>query len=194
MKKRGIQALLLFCCLLSSAVVPVCAEEIRTDTDEYAPVRYGFAVLGGMAYNPQNIGLAIVQGQILFDYEQIFWHPAPDDMRLKFEVNAGLTLDGRQRGLLSVNMLALRYLDRYSLADWTPYVEAGIGVIYTDFRVDGQGLNLNFNPQAGAGFEHALPDGSAITTALRFHHISNGNFDKDNRGINSVLLMIGYLF
>lgn len=193
MIKRGLLFLLLLACLLT-AVVPVSAENKPVEAPEYAPVRYGIALLGGMAYDPQNIGLAIVQGQMLFDYAQIFWHKAPDDLRLKFEVNAGLTLDGRKRGLLAVNMLALRYLGGYALADWTPYVEAGIGLIYTDFRVAGQGLNLNFNPQAGVGFEHALSDGRALTTALRLHHLSNGNTYKENRGINSALLMIGYLF
>lgn len=174
--------------------LPAHAQGSAADRTESLPTRYGASLLVGNAYDPDHIGLAIVQGQMLVDYDRIFWHAAPQSLRLKFEANAGLTTDGRHRSLLAVNMLALYYLDRFSWDSWTPYVEAGIGLIYTDFRVEGQGLRFNFNPQAGVGFEYALPGGGALTTAVRLHHISNGNTYKDNRGVNSALLMIGYLF
>jgi hypothetical protein len=115
-------------------------------------------------------------------------------LRLKIETNLGISTDGRRRALLGVNLLALLYLENFSISRWTPYVEAGIGLIYTDFRVAGQGLHLNFNPQAGAGLMYALPGGGALTTALRLHHISNANLYPENRGINSALLLLGYLF
>jgi len=160
----------------------------------YAPNRYGVGLLLGQAYDPQDIGLAMLQGVLLVDYDRIFPHRAPESLRLKFEGNLGVTTDGRNRLLVSVDMLALNYLPRLAIANWTPYIEAGIGLIYSDFRVEGQGLRFNFNPQAGVGFEYALPKGRALTTALRFHHVSNGNLYRENRGMNSVLLMIGYLF
>ncbi len=176
----------------------VCAPSFAQSTEEAAAdetaTRYGISLLRGKAYDPDQIGLVLVQGQMLLDYEQIFWHRAPDALKLKIELNAGLTTDGRQRGLLSLNMLALRYLEKFRSGRWTPYLEGGIGLIYTDFRVDGQGLRFNFNPQLGAGVEYALPDNGAMTFGLRLHHISNGNTYKDNRGVNSVLMMIGYLF
>lgn len=163
-------------------------------TSEYSPTRYGVALLGGKSYDPDHFGLLIVQGQALFDYDRIFWHDAPEALRLKLEANAGLTTDGRHRGLLAVNAMALYYLDRFKYGSWTPYVEAGVGLIYTDFQVEEQGMRFNFNPQAGFGVEYALPNGAAITTALRLHHVSNGGTHHDNRGVNSALLMIGYLF
>lgn len=162
--------------------------------DPLEPTRYGVALLVGSAYDPHRIGLAMVQGQLLVDYDRIAWHAAPQALRLKFEVNAGLTTDGRYRALVAVNMLALNYLERYRHGPWTPYIEAGIGLIYTDFQVKDQGLRINFNPQAGVGIEYVLPQGGGVTTALRLHHISNGDTYKDNRGVNSALLMIGYLF
>ncbi len=94
----------------------------------------------------------------------------------------------------SLNMLALNFLKIGRLGTGTPYVEAGIGAIYTDFKVDDQGSRINFNPQLGAGLEYPLKNGGAMTLGLRLHHISNGNLLKDNRGVNSALLMIGYLF
>jgi len=171
--------------------LPVCAQ--GTD-DRYVPTRYGVALLAGNAYDPDNIGLVMVQGQMLVDYDRVFWHAAPESLRLKLEVNGGVTTDGSYRALLSVNMMALNYLNNFRIGSWLPYVEAGIGAIYADFKVDGQGSRVNFNPQAGVGFEYPLQAGGAMTMGLRLHHISNGNLLKDNRGVNSALLMIGYLF
>lgn len=174
--------------------LPLYAQDNTVDADGYVPTRYGVGLLAGPTYDPGNVGLVIVQGQMLFDYDRLFWHAAPESLRLKLEANLGLTLDGRNRSLLSVNMMALRYLDSWQFGSWTPYVEAGIGVIYTDFQVEGQGLRINFNPQAGIGAEYALPGGHSLAMGLRLHHISNANMHKDNRGVNSVLMSIGYLF
>lgn len=159
-----------------------------------SPNRYGLGMLVGRAYDPDSFGLAFVQGQLLVDYDRVFRHKVPDALHLKFEANLGLTTDGRNKRLASINMLALYYLGNRPRWHWTPYVEAGIGLIYTSFRVDGQGLYVNFNPQAGAGVEFPLPDNQAMTIALRLHHLSNGGLHKENRGVNSALLMIGYLF
>lgn len=193
MIKRALKSLIVISLLLTS-VLSVCAQEVSDETGEYAPIRYGVALLGGAAYDPDHIDLVMLQGAMLLDYEQVAWHKAPDYLKMKFEVNAGLTLSGQKRALLSVNMMALRYFDRFKMAGFIPYVEAGIGLIYTDFQVEGQGLRFNFNPQAGVGGEYPLSAGGAVALALRLHHISNGDIHEDNRGVNSALLMVGYLF
>lgn len=160
----------------------------------YAPNRTGIALLAGTAYDPDDIGLLMLQGQLLLDYDRIFWHAAPESLRLKLELNGGVTTDGRLRTLLSVNMLALNYFNRLRIKNWVPYAEAGIGLIYTDFQVEDQGSRINFNPQLGLGLEYPLENGGALTLGLRLHHLSNGNLLKDNRGVNSALFQVGYLF
>ena len=185
--RSGLISFAMVICLLWPTVTPVLA-------DGFQPTRYGAALLAGNAYDPEKIGLLIVQGQALIDYDRVAWHAAPDALWLKLEGNLGITTDGRERGLAAVNALALYYLEPFRSVRWKPFVEAGIGLIYTDFKVDGQGLRFNFNPQAGCGAEYELKNGSALTAALRFHHISNGNTHEDNRGVNSAFLMIGYLF
>jgi hypothetical protein len=193
MQRLSLQLLITICFLLVS-VLSVFAQADGAGNGAYSPARYGVALLGGAAYDPDHIDLVIIQGQMLLDYEQVVWHKAPDYLKMKFELNAGLTLDSKKRALVSVNMLALRYFRSYMKNDWVPYVEAGIGVIYTDFQVKEQGLRINFNPQAGVGFERPLDNGAALTIALRLHHLSNGGLHADNRGVNSALLQIGYLF
>lgn len=187
---------MIFFCVVCwlSPIRPGHAQTAAEETDAFAPTRYGVGLLIGSAYDPDSFGLVIAQGQLLLDYDRVFWHAAPEPLRLKIEVNAGITTDGSQRGLLAVNAMALYYLERFKRGNWTPYAEAGVGLIYTDFQVEGQGMRFNFNPQLGVGGEYALTGGGAVTAALRLQHISNGNTHNENRGINAALLMIGYLF
>ncbi len=190
------RTLLIFFSLLCSLglVRPGQAQAAEPQTEGFAPTRYGVGLLVGSAYDPDRFGLLIMQGQLLLDYDRVFWHAAPESLRLKLEANVGISTAKNQRGLLAVNALALYYLEYFRRGNWTPYAEAGIGLIYTDFQVEGQGMRFNFNPQLGVGGEYALSGGGALSVALRLHHISNGNLYKENRGINSALLMIGYLF
>ncbi len=187
---RWLATLLLMFCFLSGSVSTSLGQNADSaDSDN----RYGFSLLTGGAYDPDHFGLVLVQGFALLDYDKVAWHRAPEPLRLKLEVNLGLRTDPEPRLVLAGNALALYYLGNQSRA-WRPYVEAGIGVIYTDFQVDGQGLRINFNPQCGVGMEHALANNNAMTVGIRFSHISNGNLHHDNRGINAALVSLGYLF
>jgi len=167
-----------------SWAVPVAAED-------YAPTRYGVATLIGTTKAPEEIGVNILQAYALFDYERVSGHPAPDDLRFRLEGNLGITNDGYDKTFASLNGLGLFYLGRFA-RHWRPYGEAGIGIIYTDFRLRGQDYHLNFNPQIGAGLEYAFNDGSAVQIGCRFHHISNASLGDHNRGVDTMLLMLGW--
>jgi hypothetical protein len=91
-------------------------------------------------------------------------------------------------------MMALYYIDVISTERLTPYLEGGIGVVYTDFQVEGQGSRLNFNPRIGIGTEFKVDSGAPFFTALRLSHISNAGLADDNRGVNSVVWMLGRFF
>ena len=181
---RGVTLCLLF-------ILPVAP--LSSATSAPLPTRYGLSTLHGSSYDPEQIGLSILQGFALFDYDRVFRHAAPAGLRLKVEGNLGVTTDGRARSFGSVNMLALYYLAPRG-ERWRPYGEAGIGLIYTDFHVAGQGLHLNFNPQFGAGVEYAAGASRALFAGFRLHHVSNGGLHEDNRGINSWLLQLGVLW
>lgn len=160
------------------------------------PDRYGLAMVLGNTYDPTNdIRFFLVSGFALYDYDRVWRHPAPEALRFKVECSAGATTTkNRNRFMVSVDMLALYYLDDFALSRLRPYVEAGIGIIYTDFQVEGQGLRINFNPQAGVGIEFVVGSGEPFFAAIRLHHVSNGGLDEDNRGINSFVLMLGRFF
>lgn len=156
--------------------------------------RYGMALFAGQVYDPERFGLVILQGSVQLPYDQVFWHKAPDSLFFQGEFNLGLTTDGRDRALVAVNMMAVKYISLFSSVPWKPYLEGGIGVVYTDFKVKGQGLRFNFNPQIGAGVEYGAAGGRTLRVGLRLHHLSNADLHHDNRGTNSILIMAGVLF
>ena len=159
------------------------------------PTRYGAGLTLGQAYDP-SADLTWVQGYgvALFDYDSVWPHAAPEPLRFKVEASVGATVRPSLRAIASVNVLATYYLTALERGPWRPYVEAGIGAIYSDFKVDGQGLRFNFNPQAGIGTEYTCPSGIDWFLGLRASHVSNGGLDDDNRGINAVTLTLGRFF
>ena len=159
------------------------------------PTRYGVAGIFGKTFDPVgDIYYLQLAGWVMWDYDRV-WRPwAPEALRFKVEGTAGLTTSPKTRGMVSVGMLAVYYLDFISRYRWNPYIEGGIGVIYTDFQVDGQGSRFNFNPQIGIGSEVQLGSGLPFFGAVRLSHVSNAGLHDDNRGMNSVVIMIGRFF
>src|SRR4030042_519254 len=165
------------------------AEEPKKDKVDN---RYSLGIILGKTYDPTNyINFYMFSGSVLYDYEKIWHHRAPDPLRFKAEYNIGIARDDKTRFMTSLNMFALYYLNLFDNNDIKPYVEGGIGIIYTSFQVKGQGLKFNFNPQMGVGAEFKTKSRNIYFLSIRLHHISNGGIDKDNRGVNSALLMIG---
>ena len=157
--------------------------------------RYSLAGNFGNSYSPDNeIQFIQLAAAALFDYDQVWPHSAPEPLRFKVEGSAGIATTPHSRALLSINMLALYFIDTLTTATFRPYVEAGIGVIYNDYQVDGQGLRINFNPQLGIGTEISTTDAAPWFVACRLHHISNGGLDDDNLAINSLMLQVGRFF
>ncbi|MCA1797179.1 MAG: acyloxyacyl hydrolase [Geobacteraceae bacterium] len=170
-------------------IAPVHAFDLST------PQHVGVGVTPGASYDPSpTFAFALLHGMAVYDYEDIMGHPAPEALRFKFEGNIGLSDHSQPRLLASANIFAQYYLRGLAYGALHPYIEGGVGLIYTDFQVKDQGLRLNFNPQAGIGAEWHTAHGTRWYTALRAWHVSNGGLHHDNRGINAVTLQCGRIF
>ncbi len=168
------------------------AEEASIDE---IPTRYGLAGVLGKTFDPvTDIYFVQLSGFIMWDYDRVWKHWAPDPLRFKVEGSAGATTSPETRAMISIGMMALYYLDFFSTARLRPYLEGGIGVMYTDFQVEGQGSRFNFNPQIGIGTEFKLDSGAPFFATIRLSHISNAGLHSENRGVNFVVLMIGRFF
>ena len=160
-----------------------------------SPEQYGIGAVYGYAYDPRDyIHFVQLNAFMLYDYDKVWGHAAPDPLRFKMECNLGITASSPHRIIASINTMALYYFEPLSTRYLRPYAEAGIGVIYTDFQVDGQGLRINFNPQFGVGTEILVNSKPLAYVAVRGHHFSNGGLHEDNRGMNSVVVVVGHLF
>jgi len=163
------------------------------------PTRYGLAAVLGKTFDPvTDINFLQLSGFIMWDYDRVWHHWAPDPLRFKVECTAGMTTSPKNRAMVSVDMMALYYLDFFSSPRFKPFIEGGIGVIFTDFQVEdkegSQGSRFNFNPQIGIGTDFKVGSGSTFFTTFRLQHMSNAGLNSDNRGINSIVLMIGRYF
>jgi hypothetical protein len=204
----------LFVTLFEPACVPCCAAEsakpsaIMTPAevagnsivdcaikDSPLPNQYGMSAEYGYSYDPkEDITFLLARVFAIYDYGSVWNQNRSKNLRFKVEGAAGSTLTPVNDLILSANILALYYPDIFGKTLLRPYIEAGIGLIYTQFRVPGQGLNINFNPLLGVGCELPQENGKNIFAAIRMHHLSNSNFYHDNRGVNSVELQIGRFF
>lgn len=175
--------------MISNAVF---AEE---NEGHYIATKYGISAVAGKTYDPaNNINFYMVSGFALYDYEKVWKHKAPEGLRFKVEGSIGAAHDRKTRLVSSANIFAVYYPGLFETPVFKPYIEGGIGVIYTDFQVMGQGLRLNFNPQLGVGTDISTGSNDTLFFSLRLHHISNGGLKDENRGINSVMCMLGYYF
>jgi lipid A 3-O-deacylase len=157
--------------------------------------RYGLGLSLGIGYDPSDAqNFMSVTGFALYDYDDIWPHRAPDQLRFKLEGSLGGTLLSDSDFMASAGFLALYYLDSLTSSFFRPYIEGGAGLIFTGYKVKGQGSRLNFNPQAGLGMELTSASGSSFWMSLRVHHISNAGINKDNRGINSLVFQMGRYF
>jgi hypothetical protein len=156
------------------------------------PDRFSMGFTVGNTYDPTGeIGFLLLTGSALYDYDKVWFHKAPDPMRFKVEVNVGGSLKSDRDLIASSGIFALYFLEPISGNGFKPYIEGGIGLIYTQHRVEEQGLHVNFNPQIGFGTEFLNGSEATYFAALRLHHISNAGLDDDNRGVNSIVFVFG---
>lgn len=111
-------------------------------------------------------------------------------LRLKGELGIGFAGGDESGTIVSANVMVHRYLTASSNRIRL-FAEAGIGFIYTEFKIPGQGLYFNFNPKAGIGFEGYSAKNIRYYISFGFSHISNGGLNKDNKGINAFVLSFG---
>jgi hypothetical protein len=122
------------------------------------------------------------------------WHDATLPFHFKTEATLGARLKQEPRAVAAFNLFGLVYLTPLRVGRVCPFFEAGSGVIYTDFQVDGQGLRWNFNPCLGLGLESRDKGGRDWFVSVRAHHVSNAGLDDENRGINTLMLRCGVSF
>ncbi|MEJ2200336.1 MAG: acyloxyacyl hydrolase [Desulfuromonadaceae bacterium] len=171
----------------------LCSPALQAE--ERDPTRYALTAGGGFSFSTHDdVDFVQLSLSALLDQDPLFQLQLPESLRFKLEGTVALTTEPDHRIMAGADMLALYFLDGLSSQWLRPYVEAGIGLAYTDFKVEGQGLRVNFRSQAGIGSEIQLGDGPPWFAAVRVQHLSNAGLDEDNAGINLICFQLGRFF
>jgi hypothetical protein len=79
-----------------------------------------------------------------------------------------------------------------------PYIDVGIGLLFSTDDVPDDGTSVNFTPHAGGGVLWRLDPatGLRLDTGLRWHHISNATVSgsDDNPSRDGVFVYVGLVF
>ncbi len=191
-RKRKITKLILLISLLQLFLIPTASYASRLKvTEEGFLVGYGYGRVGDChnLYRPllfiYHIGL---------NAHRLFPSVIPDThKRLTFylepQYNKVIHPGGNYEFGLGFGFeYKFKLLKGFSDA----YFLVGTGLHYISFDSKCQSGGFNFNDNLGTGLYIYVSQNSAINLGIRFRHISNANIRMPNKGINSILFMIGY--
>lgn len=77
---------------------------------------------------------------------------------------------------------------------FAPYIEGGLGVLYTDLRGYELGGHFSFTEAIGVGASYFLSDNFALNAMWRFRHISNASLYDHNAGLESGIVLAGFSY
>ncbi|MDH3198784.1 MAG: acyloxyacyl hydrolase [Candidatus Krumholzibacteria bacterium] len=120
--------------------------------------------------------------------------PAWYEGSLAFRVEGAISLNLEpRRGVAAGANLLLRY----RLLHWksfSPYLEAGAGLLDLAYDLVDQDNGLAFTPQGGVGVCTRIDPRTSIDAGVRFHHASNANSHLPNGGIDTLQFLLGLVF
>lgn len=161
------------------AVVP--AADAFTET--------GAAIFGHMDTDLEDKRLEGAGIQFLFATKLKKWEKVRMDFTL--EMSEGLYGDYAE-GFEVCLVPGLRaYLPGLKTIGITPFMEAGLGLSYTNLDIDELGLPVNFRSFGGMGVRIRVSRGWNLDLGCRITHISNAGLDERNHGVSSIMPVIG---
>lgn len=154
----------------------------------------GISFITGQMIDPNtNTYVNGVSLSYLTPYNFLISKTAPEYIRLRSELTIAKVSNEINGEYVSFGFLAVRYLNPPTTG-WRPYVEAGVGLSYASYKIDGQSYNVNFNPKIGFGTDYTNAQGDTYFSSFRLSHFSNGNLGKENNGINTLNISVGRYF
>jgi len=181
----------LFIATIVAQMLLICPPAYAGETGlSKGPVKWGLGICGGENWSPEtsDVDFVSIHLSALFDRDPFFPYRPARGIRWLLEMQTGSTIHQPRRFFTSAGMLVRAQIEP---APWVvAYGLSGIGIIYTDFQVQGQGLRININPQLGVGVDIK----NKIYLQIRWNHISNGGLHENNTGVNHWVLLTGFYF
>lgn len=151
----------------------------------------GAAFFGHMDTDLEDKRLEGAGVQFLFASQLKNW----DRVRMDFtlEMSEGLYGDYAEGFELCLVPGLRAHLRGLSVIGITPFIEAGLGLSYTNLDIDELGLPVNFRSFGGVGVRIPILRGWNLDLGCRLTHISNAGLDERNHGVSTVMPVIGWV-
>ena len=196
MQENHLRALVITCLLVVFTITPVWSESDTTPEESHKWLREISFVTG---YGTASLEKKSADYEIIPILPQIGFDINP--LLEKMNITPRGTLEFVTEPILNVIVspdantelgfsLLLNYSDKIT-SRIAPYIEGGLGAVYTTQHTHEQGTQFNFLTQVGAGLQFFLNDRYALTGGYRFRHMSNAGIDDDNSGINHHFVLVG---
>lgn len=75
---------------------------------------------------------------------------------------------------------------------FVPYLQAGVGVMYTSIQGARLGGPFEFDEYGAVGLELYCTRNYALTIEYRYRHMSNAGINDDNRGLDTSFVLFGF--
>lgn len=200
-----VSALLLLLCLVSGPLQGFAQISPSSAVTDYVlRDRFSVQVVAGALFSPviqpeSRPDLNYVQTNIRF-----IWGMDPDRTVRKLdwkgsldcilELTNSFIFEGAGNVISGVTGL-LRYNFHSRAEKWFPYIQAGVGFVYTDAYKDRSqdliGQAVEFNPQMSLGLRYRIHRAWTLDCEAMFHHISNAGLSERNVGVNALGGFIG---
>ena len=156
-------------------------------------IRSGYSI--GLSKHADMVPVDLRIGYTLFKGRK--WFLPPGAFEISTEPFASVMTSIRPRNSGSVELgLGLPTLTYYMDLGIPvyPYIEGGLGVLYTDLRGYHLGGHFSFLETAGVGVSYFLGDNVALNVGWRYRHISNAGLYDHNVGLNSGIFLAGFSY
>lgn len=174
------------------------AADVKAKPTDAAPVKHTFGQPGGWWL---TLGGGYAND---FNHDQDFNIHAAFSTFLATELEFSIELagwyfdqEGTDTGGINPNMVFRWHFWHADNFDWTVYGDVGIGLLFSFDDVPDGGTSFNFTPRAGMGFTTRIgDDDTRLQIGVRYHHISNGRFQGDDRNPSrdSIMVYAGIIF
>jgi len=161
----------------------------------------------GYSVSPRKVDMVPVHvrlGYTLFKGQK--WLFPPGALELNVEPFASVitrvTNPGRREGSMELGIMLPVVTYYFDLSHWNvpyidrfvPYIEGGLGMLYTDLRGYGLGGHFSFAETVGVGMAYCLDDNMTFNLGWRFRHMSNAGIYESNSAVNSYMFLAGFTY
>ncbi|MBI3302116.1 MAG: acyloxyacyl hydrolase [Deltaproteobacteria bacterium] len=180
--------------LVCGGATPVRAADLLPQPGAWAVgLRTGYSI--GTSKHVEMVPVNLRIGYTLFKGQKWFLPPGALEVAVEPFASVMTSIRPKNSGSLELGAGLPMFSYYFNLGNHLhPYIEGGLGVLYTDLRGYHLGGHFSFLETAGAGVTYFLNDNLALNAGWRYRHISNASLYAHNVGLNSGIFLAGFSY